>query len=158
MQNFLSASKVFLDGRHKDIHIDRLCDMIVHSDIQCCLFIFGKSICRHGDDRDARLLGVIHPPYLLCRIVAVHHRHLDIHKDHLIRSVRSLFQHIHTFHAVFGAVYRAALFLQQFDGDLRIEVVVLGQQDPCTAQALLIRRVCFSFRLCFIPGHNAHVR
>ena len=24
MQNFLSASKVFLDGRHKDIHIDRL--------------------------------------------------------------------------------------------------------------------------------------
>ena len=63
MQNFLSASKVFLDGRHKDIHIDRLCDMIVHSDIQCCLFIFGKSICRHGDDRDARLLGVIHPPY-----------------------------------------------------------------------------------------------
>ena len=71
-----------------------------------------------------------------CRIVAVHHRHLDVHKDQLIRSVRRFFQHIHTFHAVFGAVYRAAFFLQQLGSDLRIEVVVLGQQDSCAAQAL----------------------
>lgn len=26
LYSFLSASKVFPDGRHKDIHIDRLCD------------------------------------------------------------------------------------------------------------------------------------
>ena len=46
----LSASKVFPDGRHKDIHIDRLCNMVVHPGIQCCLFIFGEGICSHSDD------------------------------------------------------------------------------------------------------------
>ena len=153
--SFLSASKVFPQSRHKNIHIDRLCDMIVHSGIQCHLSIFGKGICRHSDDGDICFLGVVQPTYFSCRIVAVHHRHLDVHKDQLIRSVHSFFQHIHTFHSVFCAVYRTAFFLQQLGGDLRIEVVVLGQQNPCTAQALLIRRVCFSFRLCFILGRNA---
>ena len=100
-------------------------------------------------------MGIVQPTYFSCRIVAVHHRHLDVHKDQLIRSVRSFFQHIHTFHTIFCAVYRTAFFLQQLGGDLRIEVVVLGQQDPCAAQAFLIRRVCFSFRLCFILGRNA---
>ena len=42
--SFLSASKVFPQSRHKNIHIDRLCDMVVHSGIQCHLSIFGKSI------------------------------------------------------------------------------------------------------------------
>ena len=56
LHSFLSASKVFLDGRHKDIHIDRLCDMVVHPGIQCRLFIFGEGICSHSDDGDACLL------------------------------------------------------------------------------------------------------
>lgn len=99
--------------------------MVVHPGIPCRLPIFGKGICSHGNDGDVRFLGVVHPPNLFCCIAGVHHRHLDIHQDQLIRSVRSFFQHIHTFHAVFGTVYRAALFLQQFGGDLRIEVVVL---------------------------------
>ena len=112
--------------------------MVVHPGIQCRLPIFGKGICSHGDDGNIRFLGVFHSPDLLCCIVAVHHRHLDVHKDQLIGSVRSFFQHIHTFHAVFGAVYRAALFLQQFGGDLCIQVVVLGQQDLHTEQALFV--------------------
>ena len=38
LHSFLSASKVFPDGRHKDIHIDRLCNMVVHPGISAaCL-------------------------------------------------------------------------------------------------------------------------
>ena len=110
--DFLSASKVFPQGRHKNVHIDWLCDMVVHPGIQCRLSVLGKGVCRHRDNGDIRLLGVAHPSYHSCRIVAVHHGHLDIHKDDLIRSVCRLFQHIHTFHAVFCAVYRAAFLLQ----------------------------------------------
>ena len=65
------------------------------------------------------------------------------------------YPYIHAFHTVFRAVYRTAFFLQQLGGDLRIEVVVLGQQDPCTAQALPVRRVSRAFRLRFLLGRNA---
>ena len=41
--NLLSASKVFPQGRHKNAHIDWLCDMVVHSGVQRHLFIFGKA-------------------------------------------------------------------------------------------------------------------
>ena len=127
--SFLSASEIFLDGRHKDIHIDRFCDMVIHPGIQCRLFIFGEGVCRHGDDRDARLLGVIHPPYLLCRIVAVHHRHLDIHEHGGVMVLGAVPHGFDGQLAVEGLLDDGSRHFEDFAGDLDIQLVVLHKQD-----------------------------
>ena len=50
----------------KLLKVNRLGDVVVHSGIERLGNVFGEGVCRHGNDGDVRLLGVIHPPYQWC--------------------------------------------------------------------------------------------
>ncbi len=68
-------------------------------------------------------------------LVAVHHRHLQIHQHHVeARSARRE-QVVHRLLAVVGDVDRRADAFEQFHGDLLVDLVVFGQQNPRAAQS-----------------------
>ena len=81
----------FLHSRKQDIHIDRLRNMVVHSRFYRIVLILGKRI---GSERYYRYIGffaVVYHAYLGCGLIAVHYRHLDIHKT----TIRLLFRHLY---------------------------------------------------------------
>ena len=69
------------------------------------------------------------------RLVAIHLRHLQIHQHHVEwRRLRAVGQNLHRLASVVGDRHRSARAFQQFDGDLLVDLVVLGEKDARAAQ------------------------
>ena len=113
--------------------------MAVHSRCQSFLPILVKSVGRHGQDGNLSS-GSGQVTDRLCRLVAVHFRHLDIHENCVIIILRLLFQRLHTFLAVSGPLCLKAAFLQKRHCDLRVKLVVLSYQNPFPLQHF--RKIC----------------
>ena len=64
--------------------------MAIHAALKCMDDIILKCICCHCDDR--QLAGIVCSdlPDRPCRVISVHDRHLDIHKDQPIVAIRVL--------------------------------------------------------------------
>ena len=128
--------------------------MAVHARIQAGLYIVGKDVGRHGNDRRA-LVGA----FALKRADAagsfqtVHLRHHHVHQNRVVGAGRGVLDGLQRLLAVGHSGDLRALFLQQRHGDLSVQLIVLGQQQ---VQALQIRRTLFLHRVRDVGGALAH--
>ena len=124
--------------------------MVVHSRLYRIVLILGKRI---GSERYYRYIGffaVVYPAYLGCGLIAVHYRHLDIHKDNIIVIIGRFLQHFHTVNAVFGSFDYKALIRQQFGCYFGIYIIILGQKHSSAFKGSLVNICIGTFCLCFL--------
>ena len=76
-------------------------------------------------------LRLFHLPYPACRFIAIHLRHLDIHEDELVISLRHAFYHTYGFLAIPCLFNGAPVLLDKSARNLHIDVVVFHQKDTC---------------------------
>ena len=116
------------------VRINRLGDVVVHAGGETTLLLLHRRVRGHGDDRQR---GEARVRTELGRgLITVHHRHLQIHQHHVERRrLWTVGQNLHRLASVVGDRHRRARAFEQFDGDLLVDVVVLGQKNPRAAQA-----------------------
>ena len=108
--------------------INRFGHVPVHARIQALLPFLDRGVGRHGNDRKARESRVRSD--VLCRLVAIHLRHLQVHQHHVVRRRHGLAQHLaDRLHAVVRHRHRGTHALQQLHGDLLVNLVVFGEQN-----------------------------
>ena len=140
-------------------NIQRLCNMAVHTGLQCILTVFLKGICRHCKDGDASLCGIRQCTNLPRCLVAVHVGHLDVHEDQVILSVCRLLHLPDGDLAILGRFHLKARFLQDLHCDLTVQLVVLHQQDLFPFEGLRVQLHRPAGRLCTerLCQHSAHI-
>ena len=108
--------------------------MRIHADLHGLLNILVKCICRKRDNGDPFCIRPFHGTDGLRRLQSVHHRHTYIHQDRRIDPGGTLLKHFHRDLSVFGMVCLDILELQDIRQDLRIDLHILGQQNPASRQ------------------------
>ena len=108
------------------LRIDRLGDIVVHSRRQAPGARVGHHIRRQRDDRDPRAVLFLFPDQA-ARRVAVHLGHLAIHQDRRVGRARGRLDRLL---AVRHDIRRIAEAGENAEGDLLIDDIVLGDQDP----------------------------
>ena len=123
-----SRMEVASDGVEEDVRVNRLGNVIVHPGGDAGGTLLERGMRGHGDDRQRRETAV--GTDVRRRLIAIHLGHLQIHEDHVVGGrVRPPQQRLDGFAAVVRDVHRGAGAFEQFDGDLLVDVVVLGQKD-----------------------------
>lgn len=114
--------------------------MGVHSGAHGFLLVFVKGIGGHGNNRDPGF-GTWHFTDCLGSFISIFIWHLDIHQDQIIMIRRVCFQHIDADLSVLCPFHLEAMFLQNRDGNLCIQIIVFCQKDTSAFE------ICF-FSLC----------
>ena len=114
--------------------------MAVHACRQGPLSVLSEGVGRHGHDGDSCLLFVVKSADSLRCLVAVHLRHLHVHKNQVIRACRLLLQRAYALSAVLHALHLQAHVPQDEQCDFCVEVVVLCQQDALALDELCALR------------------
>ena len=112
--------------------------MSVHSFFKCLFSIFLKCIGCHSYDRNTGFFLIFQPSDCLSCLIAIHVRHLDIHKDQIVGPCRFLFHPCHTLNSILNTVNHKFHILQDKLCDFRIQVIILSQQNIFSADP-----VCF---------------
>ena len=103
--------------------------MGAHAGVQRRPFVLGKGVGRHGDDgnggRVRPLQGADGPGGL----VAVHHRHLDVHQNGVKLPLRRPLEALQRQAAILHNLTGGPLDLQQLREDFRVDGVVFGGQE-----------------------------
>ena len=104
---------------------ERLAQVVVHAVLQALLALLAQGAGGDGDQvgRACAGRGIQDAP---AGLQAVHHRHLDVHQDHIIRLALHGLQ---GFQAVLHQVGAVAQLAQHQHGQLLVDGVVLGHQD-----------------------------
>jgi hypothetical protein len=113
------------------LRFDRLGDKVAHSCSVAGGTVLVEGIGRHGQNRDFGAAG--QEPDRARRIQAVQHRHLDVHQDKVVGDVGGLGD---GFAAVLRDVGGQSGGVNQLQGDLAIDRVVLGEQYPRIGMAV----------------------
>ena len=102
--------------------------MVVHARVDAALALFYKRMRGHSDDRKVREMRM-GPKQFGCGD-AIHHRHLNVHQDHVKRRrLAVLGEELDRLAAVIGNGDDGAGALQEFSRDLLVHFVVFDQQD-----------------------------
>lgn len=115
-------------------NVDRFCNVPVHAGSDGVLLIFGKGICRHGDDRDTGGVRIRKFSDSLRRVITVHLRHLDIHKNQVILTGRGIAHLLDGNVTVFGSIYNNAFFLKNLCGDFPVELIILDEKNSLSGE------------------------
>ena len=109
--------------------------MAVHACVQTGLDIIGKHVGGHRNDGDAVFLRLALPFADGPRgVQAVHFGHHHIHQHGIKGARRGVFHSLHRLAAVDHRRDFRPLLLQQRNGDLAVQLVILGQQQMQTMQ------------------------
>ena len=105
-------------------HIQGLGYMRVHAAGQTFLYILRKSICRHSDNGNIRILSS-RLSDSLCSLIAIHEGHTQIHKDSVViaRLRRLVFFYAES--AVFRPIQAETKGRKQFICNLPVQVIIL---------------------------------
>ncbi|MNS25638.1 hypothetical protein D3C72_575370 [compost metagenome] len=106
-------------------------DVVVHAAGQRPLAVPRHGVGSHGDHRQIRPAWLL--TYLAGRGITVHHRHLAVHQ-HTIEVCVTL-QLVERFCAVNGQAQLDPGALQQFTGQLAVQLIVFDQQQSRATQA-----------------------
>ena len=118
-----------LERRVESVRVDGLGHVVVHSGVQAALAFFHRRVGGHGDDRELRKARI--RADLGRRLEAVHFGHLEIHQNDVVRRrERDALEHPDGLPSVVGDRDPGPDALEKLDGDLLVDEVVLGQQDP----------------------------
>lgn len=131
------------EGSVQHLGIDGLGDMTTHAGRQTTIAFFRHCMCDHGDDREVRQTR-------LCAdagrgLVTIHLRHLQVHQYQIIRdAVRGGQQLVYDLRSAICDIDRDANPLEQLDGDLLVDRVVLGQENTQSIQVVGRHRYGFA--------------
>ena len=107
--------------------------MIVHARGEATLLFLDGGMGGHGDDGQRGEAGVGTDFYR--SLMAVHHRHLEVHQDDVERGwLRAVEQLLDGFLTVVSHVHCGPRAFEQFHGDLLVDLVVLSEKDAGAAQ------------------------
>ena len=127
--------------------------MLVHAGPESLLHILRKGIGRHGNDGKLIGIGGMKLPDGPGRLVAVHHRHLDIHKDHIEVAIAAFFQKLHCLLSVDNGLCLYTKVLQEGLGDLPVKLVILRQKSSeafkACSRPFFLLAAFFFFLWCF---------
>ncbi len=113
-------------GAAQLVQRDGLDEIVLHSRRQTPLAIAFHRFRRHRDDAGT-LLRRPAGAYLAARLEAVHARHLDVHENHVVGILLDSRQRLPP---VRRDVRGVSELLEEADGDVLIDGIVFGQQDP----------------------------
>ena len=102
--------------------------MVVHPGLKTSVTVLVKRIGGHGQDRNVRPARQ-RTNRDRCQ-QTIHHRHLDIHQDQIIRRLAG---HLDGDLSVFGHVHPHTDGLQHLACHFLIDIVVLYQKNACSA-------------------------
>ena len=108
--------------------------MGIHACIHGILYILRKGIGRHGNDGDGPGIFPVQGPDGPGSLIAVHHRHLDVHQNGIKLSWLCLDKPLQGQLSVLQNLTERSLQLQQFRQYLRIDLIVLCNQEPASVQ------------------------
>ena len=111
------------------IHIQRFRDMSIHACIFGQLYIFCKSIGSHGNNRQFSLFTRKAPDCCSC-LITIHDRHLDIHKNKIIRTFRRSFHFFNCDFSIFCCFHFCPCHLQNFNTNFSVQLIIINQQNP----------------------------
>ena len=102
--------------------------MSVHPRFQSGFNVLGKSIGRHGNDRDRA--GVLPKKRAdgLSGFIPIHHRHLDVHENRIIGSGQRCGKSFQGFGPVARHHGLCAVHLHEADQNFGIDLIVLRDQ------------------------------
>lgn len=124
----IAAAQIPPEDSSQRRQLQRLGDVLIHADRLGGLYILGKGVGGHGDNRHTLAVIARAAADGAGRVVAIHPRHLNVHERHVVISVGAVSQTIHRLNAVPSAIDRQPAHFQQFCGNLGIELIVLYQQ------------------------------
>ena len=116
--------------------------MAVHAGLQAFFFITGHGMCCHRNDRHISDFGFQISDFPRGG-VSIHHRHLDIHKNHIIWA---FLDHIDCLLSVIGQADHQIGTFENFFGYLLVNFVIFHQQDVSSPDKL--QRISFFLLLC----------
>ena len=116
-----------LDRLVQTVGIDRLGDMVIHALGKTPFALLSHGVGGHGDDRQRSKAGL--PANFPRGLMAVHHRHLNIHQHQRPgQGIRRRREPVKRLLAIVGAGDLDTDRFQQLDRDLLIDLIVLDQQ------------------------------
>src|SRR5574343_882044 len=122
-------------GGVEQFGVDRLGDVVVHTGFQAGLAVFVEGIGSHGQDRCCQAVG--QSADQAGGSQAIEYRHLHVHQDGVVVVGAN---QLGGGTAVVGDIDDQADVVEQFDGNLLVDRIVLGDQDAggaALAQVLL---------------------
>ena len=93
-----------------------------------------KGVCCHCNNGDGGFLLIFHPAYPGCSIISIHHRHLNVHKNHIIISGNCFLQLIQTLCSILRTIYNDLFFRKQFYRNLCIQIIILCKKNTFSFQ------------------------
>jgi len=83
-------------------------------------------------------------------LITIHNRHLDIHKNKIIRTFRRSFHFLNCDFSIFCRFHFCTCHLQNFTSNFSVQLIILNQQNPFSRvvwfwQLLQIISRCFFF-------------
>ena len=116
--------------------------MTVHACILGQLHILGKGVRRNRHNRHLATTASQRTDSSGC-LIAVHNRHLDIHKDKVEPALRRLDNLVHSLLAVFRSFNLHLRHTDDAAGNLSVQLVILDYQHT-------LLRIVASLQLCHI--------
>ena len=114
--------------------------MSVHAHTARALNVLGVVIGRKRNDGNGAGVLTIEPSNPLRRFPAVHHGHLNIHEDRIVRAHGHAPESLDDRLTVLGTIDRRASSCQQLNHDHGIDFVILGQQESLALKLVGKRR------------------
>ena len=138
-------------SRKQSVEVNGLGDVVTHARFDRTVSVARKCMGGHGNDGDgwaslALPLGLrLHLPYFTHGCQAIHHGHLNIHKDGIINPDLHFPE---SFQSVVGNIHAEPSLFQVLQGHLTIDLVVFDQKNTGTPDMLeaVNRIVCLNFR------------
>jgi hypothetical protein len=105
------------------VEVDGFAEVIVHTGGQAVLAVFAGGVGRYRDDNG---LCAFVSTDEACGFEAVHFGHLDIHEYEVVAILLELFE---DFFSIGGHAWIITHFIEDDEGQLLVDGVVLGQED-----------------------------
>ena len=119
--------------------------MPIHAENLATLAFIRHCVCGHGDDWQIHISRV--EAQKACRLVAVHHRHLQVHQHDRVMRRRMGIDACDRLLSVVGDVHVHMPAFQKLDGKLLVERIVFDQQHPQSAKIGGRRRLVLERRI-----------
>ncbi len=125
--------------------------MCIHSSLTCFTNVFIIGISRHRHNWYRFCIRPLHFPDYFCGCNPIHHRHHNIHDNHVKGSFRITGKSIYCLLSVHCRRYHSTFFLQNAAGNLHVQFNILHQQNlhPCQINV----HICFGIIFLCILIH-----
>ena len=88
--------------------------MTIHTSFQSSFNIFRKCICTHRNNRNILDIFSLRFTNEFCCFIAIHYRHLNIHKHKIKCMFLTIFQYIYAFFSITSSLCMNTILFQNF--------------------------------------------